>query len=222
MLVNTSEAPQTIKIYQTDYLHFADGRCDFGKSGSNKKSNLEWITFFPQQITLPPKQTGYVDYSVKVPDEEDLSGTFWSVLMIEPIPPSSPELPQNKGKAQLGVLTIVRYSLQIITNFEKGSDKRLKFIEKHLEVKENEKTFQIDLENTGNRLVKTTVWMDIFDAKGVSLGRFDGGNARIFPACSSRFKADLSSLPKGDYTALLIADIGNDKVFGAKYKLKIP
>lgn len=222
MLTNGSAEPQTIKIYQTEYLHNADGQCDFGQKGINKKSNLEWITFFPQQITLPAKQAGYIDYTIDVPKDADLSGTYWSVLMIEPVTITEEPRLKNKGKLSIGVKTILRYAIQIITNFEKGSDKSLKFIEKHLEVKENEKTFQIDLENTGNRLVKATVWMDLFDEKGVSLGRFDAGNSRIFPACSSRFKADLSSLPQGGYTALLIADIGNDKVFGAKYKLKIP
>ncbi|MDN5280606.1 MAG: hypothetical protein PWR01_4571 [Clostridiales bacterium] len=222
MLVNPSDKALTIKIFKTDYLHYADGRKIFADPGENKFSNLEWITFFPNQITIPAKQTGYVDYRIQVPEKSDLSGTYWSVLMIEPVPPTSPSLPENKGKPQLGVQTIIRYALQIITNFEKDSDKALKFIEKQLVIKKDGKFFRIDLENTGNRLVKTSVWMEIYDSKGISLGRFTAADKRIFPACSERFDVDLSQLPGGDYTALLIADIGNDKVFGAKYKLKIP
>ena len=151
-----------------------------------------------------------------MPSVRDRDGRHDSLPATLPLGPGSPQT------IQVGVQTVIRYAIQIITNFEKNSDKSLRFIEKHLEIKENEKFFQIDLENTGNRLVKATVWIEIYDNKGVSLGRFDAGNSRIFPTCSSRFRADLSQLPQGKYTALLIADIGNDKVFGARYKLKIP
>jgi hypothetical protein len=222
MLNNNSDKPQTVKIYQGDYMAYADGRREFARGSSGNRSNAAWIKFSPEMITIAAGQTGYVDYQIRVPDDKNLCGTYWSVLMIEPIADSSPELAGNSKKPQLGVQTIVRYALQIITNFEKDSEKALKFIDKRLEINEKGKFFQIDLENSGNRLVEAKVWIEVYDTTGSSLGRFEAAGQRLFPGCSARYRTDLGQLPAGSYTSLLIADIGNDKVFGAKYRLEIP
>jgi len=78
---NESSEPQTVKVYQTDYLFFADGRNLYGKPGTDRRSNALWITFSPQRLVVPPQEIGVINYLVQAPKDSKLSGTFWSILM---------------------------------------------------------------------------------------------------------------------------------------------
>ena len=102
ILRNNSNEPQEVKVYQTDYLFWADGRNEYGEPGSTPRSNARWIVHSPQQLTLPPKGTESVDYALQVPAQEGLSGTYWSVLMVEPIAAETLEPPKaEEGKVIL-------------------------------------------------------------------------------------------------------------------------
>ena len=52
------------------------------------------------------------------------------------------------------------------------------------------------------------------------MGRFEAGRMGIYPGCSARFRIDLSGLPAGRYKAIVVADCGDENVFGAQYDLE--
>jgi len=80
---------------------------------------------------------------------------------------------------------------------------------------------QLDLENTGQRYLRLLVWAELYDEQGTSVGRFQAGRRGVYPGCSTRFHADLSQVPPGKYNALVVADNGDEYVFGARYDLEI-
>ncbi len=80
-IVNRSEAPQQVKVYQTDFTSSAGGTFSFGDPGSVARSNSSWLTFTPRELVVPAKGTAQVFYAVQVPDKKDLSGSYWSVLL---------------------------------------------------------------------------------------------------------------------------------------------
>lgn len=219
---NDSSEPQIVKAYQTDYLFYADGRNLYGKPGTDVRSNASWVTFSPQRLEVLPGEVGVIDYMVQVPTDTRASGTFWSILMIEPVGKESPEVTDKPGKIQVGISTVVRYAVQIITNIGDSGERKLKFLAKKLIKADKDLILQVDLENTGQGSLTPTVWAELFDEKGSSIGRFEGGRVRIFPTCSARFRVNLSDAPKGKYSALVVADNGDDNVFGAKYQLAVP
>lgn len=118
---NAGDEESEVKIFLQDYLHYADGRALFQKTGTVGRSNASWITLTPNQAVIPAK----------------------------------------------GSLTI---------NFTK---------------------------------------------KGQSSGKIDGSSHRIYPGCSARFVLDLSKLAPGGYKAVVVADNGDDNVFGANYVLEL-
>jgi hypothetical protein len=219
---NGSAETQTIRVYQTDYLFYADGRNVYGKPGTDPRSNAAWITFSPQRLTVPPREIGEINYVVQAPNDLKLSGTFWSIMMIEPLGKDSPEVTDKPGKIQVGISTVVRYAVQIITTLGDAGVRKIKFLDKHLIQDGKDRFLQVDLENIGQGWLTPTVWAELFDGKGASIGRFEGGRVRMFPSCSARFRVNLSDAPKGKYSALVVADSGDDTVFGAKYQLEIP
>lgn len=222
IIKNGSEKAQEVKIYQTDYLFWADGRNSYGEPGTTGRSNAKWITFTPKQITLPPNGSEAVYYTIEIPKEENLCGTYWSIFMVEPISSEVLEPPkQEKDKVVVGIKTVVRYAIQIITNIGDTGKKDIKFVDKKLIVEEGKKFLQLDVENTGERCLVPLVWAELYDEKGINLGRFDGGRFRIYPSCSVRYKIDLSEVPSGKYKALIVADSGDENVFGAQYDLEL-
>jgi hypothetical protein len=300
-LTNLDEEPQDAKLYQTDYTFFADGRAIYGDPGSIERSNTSWITFSPSLVTIPPKGTSEIIYTVKVPLSKELIGTYWSMIMVEGIPKITPE-EIDDGKPKVGVKTLIRYGIQMITHIQDTGTRRLKFLGTKLTKSEEERILQIDVENTGQRMLRPTIWCEIYDSKGTLVTRLEGKKARTYPGTSIRynvrvvikrqrfslnkeqiedakftelldtsvmpdfikrnFKDRLISIaddaviqveetgnkwvifsgddeysiakngdkleafqhfdvPSGTYKALIIADCGDDYVFGAKYDLKI-
>ena len=86
---------------------------------------------------------------------------------------------------------------------------------------EGKRAFLLDIGNDGERLMVPMMTVELFDAQGATVGRFDAGRARIYPGCSVRAKADLTDVPPGKYTAMVLLDSGDAQVMGAQYDIKI-
>lgn len=221
ILRNTSDKPQEVRLYQTDYLFWADGRTDYGEPGKSPRTNARWIGYTPKQLTLAPNGTDSIYYTIEVPKEDNLSGTYWSMLMVEPISGETIEPPKTKDRPSIGIRTVSRYAIQIVTHIGDTGKRDIKFLDKTVLIEEGKKTLQIDIENTGERWLIPLVWAELYDEKGVSIGRFDGGRLRIYPGCSVRYRIDLSNVPEGKYKAIIVADNGDEYIFGAQYDLKL-
>jgi len=220
-LRNNGEAPQEVKIYQTDYLFYSDGSNLYGEPGKDPRSNADWITFSPHRLTIPPKGATQVNYTLKVPDNEALAGTYWSMMMIEGISSSSHEAArQEKDKVTVGISQVIRYGVQMRTQIGDSGVRKLKFVKTKVIKTDDKRILQLDIENIGERSLSPALWVDLYDQKGRSIGKFEGGKLGVYPATSVRFRIDLSQVPKGTYQALVVADCGDDDLFGATYTLK--
>ena len=117
LIKNTGTEPQEVRVYQTDYLFFFDGRSIYDEAGTDPRSNANWINFNPRLLIIPGSEILVVNYTVTVPNDPNLVGTYWSMVMIEGIPKSSPLSSQpEKGKAKIGITHIIRYAVQMVTH----------------------------------------------------------------------------------------------------------
>ena len=219
LIRNTGEAPQEVKVYQTDYLFFFDGRNLYGEPGKTPRSNANWITFSRSRVTIPPQETVSVYYTAKVPDDPSLAGTYWSILMVEPIPESHPQAAEE-GKVKVGITQVIRYGIQFVTHIGDSGSRKIRFLDKRLIEKEGKRILQIDIENIGERWLRPYVWAELYNEAGLAVGRFESRRSRIYPRTSVRHRMDLTGLPKGRYKALVVVDNGDRYVFGAQYKLE--
>lgn len=218
---NTADEPQEVKVYQTDYLFFFDGKTIYGKPGKDPRSNARWINFSPKRFTIPAKGLFTVNYTIKVPDDKTLTGTYWSIIMVQEICESSPQaIKAERGKIKANIETVVRYAVSMVTHIGDTGARKLNFLDTKLLKREKERTLQVDIENIGERWLIPSLWAELYNEEGVYIGRFEGGRRRIYPDTSVRFKVDLSQVPKGIYKALVIADCGGEDVFGATYTLR--
>lgn len=223
ILLNNNRTKETaVRIYQTDYLYYADGSNQYGEPGTCERSNAAWITITPERLAIPPETNGTVYYTIRIPDDPGLIGTYWSLLMVEPVTEDSPEvLPSEDGGPQVAVRTVMRYGIQMVTQIGSTGQQNAKFSEKQLVADEQQRLLKIDVANAGERWLSPLLWAELYDADGLSIGRFQGPRLRIFPLCSVRYSIDLSQLPAGTYNALIVADNGDENVFGTQAKLEI-
>jgi hypothetical protein len=223
---NDSKEQQEAKVYQTDYSFQFNGTNTYGEAGSLPRSNAKWIAFSPSYVTLPPEGSVSVNYIVTVPRDSaggKLTGTYWSMMMVEGIHKGSAEssLPRKDQKAQMGIMQTIRYGIQISTSIEKTGEKKIKFLGTNLVTKKDGKRdLEIDIENTGEIAMLPDVYVELFNDRGVSLGQFPGSKYRIYPGTSVRQLIDVSKVAKGSYKAMVAVDAGGDNVFGEQYTLK--
>jgi len=212
-----------IKVYQTDYLFYANGENYYNDPGTNSRSNANWISFSPSRFSIPPQERGAIYFTINVPQDQNLKGAYWSMIMIEPVSEDSFEAPfAEKDKLKFGVQIQLRYAVQIAVNIGEGSA-MVKFQEKKITKEKGEVCLYLSLENTGEKMLIPEVSAELIDKNGLSLGSFKSlsGQNRIYPGCSVKHKINFGELKSGQYKVLVLVDNKDENVFGAQYTIKV-
>ncbi len=220
VLKNTDDTAREAKVYQTDYSFAADGSNYYGDPGRLPRSNANWVSLSRELVTVPPKGTERLDYEVKVPSGSSLSGTYWSMIMVEPIAVNSlesGEVPDGAAR----VTQVLRYGIQVATHIGKGGGPGLTFANPRLVKEDGKQLFAIDVENTGQQLLRPTLSLELYGQAGSPVGKFQGEATRLYPGTSARFLIDLGQTPNGKYLGLVVADGTGDNLFGANVELDI-
>jgi hypothetical protein len=209
-----------VKAYQTDYFFYADGKVLYDEPGGLPRSNARWMTLSPRQVTIPANETVPIHYTIQVPNDATMKGTYWSVIMVEPVPEGSTESSKPGAKEiGVGVSQVLRFAVQIVTHIGNTGTRQLKFSRVQLVAENEKKLLTVDVENKGERWLRGSMWAELYDSEGKHVGKFDGGTQRMYPGTSVRFSADLVGIQIGSYKALLVVDCGGDNVFGANVNL---
>ena len=217
-IINTGHEQEDVEIYQTDYRFSCEGDYYYDEPGRNPRSNAPWVDFSPRLVTVPPAGTVDVSYTIMVPEDEHLTGTYWSILMIEVAGAHAGQAASREQEnLRLGINQIVRYGVQIVSHISDTGERRLDFLETRILRAGAGRILEVDLENIGECWLRPLVWAELYDENGEFMGRFEAGKLRIFPGTSARYKVDLTEVPGGEYKAVVVADCGADDVFGATY-----
>ena len=219
-LRNLGSTPSEVRVYQTDYTFTSDGKSSYSAAGEAPRSNAGWIFIQPNRLTVAPGSTAPIYYTIKAPDDQELIGTFWSIVMVEEIAETSPE--SSKRSKSVGINAVMRYGVQLITEIGESGTSSLQFLDRQYIISEDgTKTFQLDIENNGEKWYIPDLWIEAYDSAGNSVEHFEGAKRRIFPGCSVRHLIDITTLPAGKYKFLVIVDTGDENVYGAEYDLEL-
>lgn len=220
VLYNSGPETQEVKLYQTDYRSQSPGQNYYEEPGTNPRSNSSWVTFSSQRLTVPAGESFSVPYVLEVPLDPSLSGTYWSVLMVEPIPPESPEsVTSDPNQVTFGIRTVFRYALRFITHIGTSGTSLLEFVGVGMSLSEGVPSLDLDVGNVGTRSLKIEIWAELYDGDGKLVARCEGPRATVFPASVRQFRIPLEDVARGAYTALVVMDAGGNHVFGANFPL---
>jgi hypothetical protein len=218
---NTGERAVEVKVYRTDYSFAADGRNDYGPAGRLERSNADWLHLAREQITVAPRSVVNLNYEMRVADDETLNGTYWSMVMVEPVSARESTLAPREGEIRAQLTPVMRYGIQMVTHIGDGGSRELAFTNPQLVKAEGRRLFKLDVQNTGERWLRPRLWLELFDGDGRPVGKFGGEQKRTYPATSVRYQTDLTEVPAGRYRMLIVADGGGNDLFGSQIDLKI-
>ena len=142
--------------------------------------------------------------------------------MVEGIPKGSPEADSGDDEqVSVGIMQVFRYAIQMVTNISETGTRQLKFLQISLykDEENNNRTLQIDVENTGERWLRVGCMMELYDEKGTYITKLEGEQRRLYPETSVRFNIEMTDTVAGSYKALIILDGGGEDVFGGMYTL---
>lgn len=228
---NPDQEPVEVRIYQRDYQFFADGRNLFHSPGTMARSNAGWIDLDVNRVTVMPAGEKDIHYSIEIPkvweykgqtvDTGALAGTYWSLLMVEPVTAE-----KKKADEGLAIRTQLRFGLQVVTHINREGDKSLEICDRKLVYdRENDSTFlEIALENTGSSWLNINAKAELFSDDGHHISDIVGSGGRLYPGTSKYYHFDLSDEKADSYQILIsfIDDKKNDKkVWAAQYALDL-
>lgn len=218
-LKNTGDKVQNVKIYLNDYSYNSKGETTYSEPGSIKRSNSLWTIIPSDILSLNPKENYDLYYEVTIPKELKLSGSFASVLFVEPTYDINP----NKNTSGVRLQTVIRYGIQLIVNVNETEAKSLISFQNAKITKLNKQfLLNIDLNNSGDLYHKIVVSAEFYDkSDGSKKGIYKSPLQSLTPDNSKNYPIDLSGLPPGDYKVILVADCGDDIVFGLNTELNI-
>ncbi|TNE86461.1 MAG: hypothetical protein EP330_22245 [Deltaproteobacteria bacterium] len=217
---NDGEEQASVLLYQRDYVFQADGSNQFPEPGAHPRSNASHVRFEPEQLTIPAGGTAEVRWTLATPAGESRTGSLWSVLMVEPM--AEQFQPESAGNERnLAITTVYRTGVQLVTHLGNARDPKLEFTAGSLDQEAGAALLSVDVSNTGDAGLAPQVYAELYDAEGNRVGRYTAGERRIYPGCSARFHIDLAAVPSGTYVAWVIADDGQDHVFGSQLPLAL-
>ena len=224
-VVNASDEAQQARIYQTDYLTDAAGTNSYAPAGTTSRSNGGWVSVRPSTLTVPPHSTREVAFTVTVPSGRPLSGSYWSMVMVEGVPRGSAEstLPGRPSRqVQTAVVARIRYAVQIVTQVGAPTRPIASFAAPAVHsAAGGTKELQVDVANGGIRSFAPAFTLEVYASDGTRVARTAASREILYPGTSLRQRFNLGTLGAGTYRALVTLDAGDDAVFGAQYTLKL-
>jgi hypothetical protein len=176
------------------------------------RSNARWIEFSPVQTFVPPGENVIIQYTVSPPDSAALSGSYWSLIMVEPV--ENPMTIKHRPEKSISIKMKTRYANLIITNIDSAGSRKIRFKNIELNRSNGSTKLNIDLENTGEYVLRPTINVTLFDESGHEFTPPKASVKRILPGMDARCSIDMAGITEGSYQAVIAADCGGEDIFG--------
>lgn len=214
---NTASTEKSVRIYMRDYVFNFNGESKHDEPGTHARSNSSWISFNPELLTLAAGEKATIDFEVKVPANDSLRGTYWSVLMVEGI------IPPDTTTHSRGVTinTAIRYAVQIVTQIGNTGLGDIRFLGIQPAKQEEINILNVYIENTGEVQLRPELALELFDENGNSVGILKAERRKVFPGTSIKQVVLLEGIKPGKYSGVLVADCDEDHVFGTNVSLEL-
>ncbi|WP_419869623.1 WxL protein host-binding domain-containing protein [Chryseobacterium sp. CT-SW4] len=216
---NTDNHPQSVKLFLQDFAYQADGSINYTALHTNTRTNGDWITLNTNLVTLKAKEKTEIFYEITVPERPAQPGSYWSVIIVEPVEDIKP----SNDKAGVNITSIIRYAIQVITDYEAENAKPdLKFESVKVEKEEGKQIVKIAIANIGNLYCKPTASIEIYNRKtGEKVGNYNSLTMGLLPNTSKSFYIDISKVPPDRYNAAIIATDEEENAFALNVELEV-
>ncbi len=216
---NTGKQPQNVKLFLQDFSYQSNGTIQYSAPDSNIRTNTSWLRINTNLVHLKAKEKTEILYEITVPDKISGPGSYWSVIIVEPVEEIKPD-DQIQG---VSITSVIRYAVQIITDLDSEKAKPdLKFEGIKMEKENGKRLLNAAVANTGNLYCKPTVTVEIYNkSDGQKIGTFSSQAMGLLPQTSKLFPIDLEKVAAGKYNAVLIATDEDENAFALNVELEV-
>ena len=221
VLENTGPEPILVQISQADFRLDLDGSVVYEPTASLSASNASWVEVV-SQVEVPAQGTRSVPVTIQVPADVE-PGTYWSLIFAEPFDAMNVERQEGAGDVETTVTVSFRFGVTLITHVGQATERELLFRDPALtnDGVTGVDTISVTIDNSTRFLTPTDVWLELYDPQGNLVREVRGDTLRIYPESSRRHTFELGELDEGTYQAVIVADAGDDAVFGVRYDLDL-
>jgi hypothetical protein len=201
---NPESRDAAVLISKADFSYRSDGERIFAPPGSFPRSSSGWISLPADRFTIPGENTKNISYKIEVPDDPSLFGTYWCLLLIREIPGETPgKSDRDQKKTGVGVKQVLEYGLQIITHIGDTGESRVRFLHTEMLMENGKNILQMDVQNTGDRFLRPSPRVRLYDANSNLAGEFFDRPWRILPGSSVRYRIEVSGISPDRYRAVI-------------------
>jgi hypothetical protein len=220
VISNPTTLPQTVRIFQTDYSFKADGTTNYDDAGSMPRSNAKWVTPQTERVVVPPRSEVSVPYTVKVPQNDSLRGTYWSMIKVQAAESAPPAVSGRGSQAQVGIGQVIEYGVQVATHVGTVGTRTIKFEQPTAgHDLTGSATLDLDVIATGERAVRPKFSAEVYDSTGAVKAKASQTRGLVYPGTSFRQHFDFAKLPAGTYKVVVFADTGAESVFASQFTI---
>lgn len=216
ILLNTSNEEQRVSFDLNDALFSCTENRIFSNSQTHHQSSLEWFDGSLMDKVLDPKEKYVFRFSINIPKDQTLRGSYWTSIMIDVEKP----IKKDKLSKNIGLNTKVRYAIGLLTNVNSYDEVKLDFEKMDVDKAGNNKNLKVKIANQNLFIEGVKLSLEVYDAEGKNILESSTDRNMVFPGFCKEYSIDISKLPKGNYECLLVAD-SREKFLGTNISLTI-
>lgn len=203
---NAGTEPEKILIYQNGLIQTCDEKNEFVPVDRQARGLGKWLETNTDEKMIQAGETYEIFYTISVPQDSSLSGSYWSVIMVEVAEPVTSEA-NNK----FSIASKVRYAIQIIADVGDMEYPKLDFEKVGFKPAQSaNKIIQAKLKNVGKFMVIPKLLLEVYSKDGQKITTLESVSQKIYPFTCKDFEIEIKGLTAGKYDAILVADYGQD------------
>jgi len=218
ILVNGSSQEERVTFELSDAIFYCDAPRIFTNEETHPRSSNDWFKAELMDVVLNPKEKYVYRFTITIPNDQQIRGSFWTILMVNAEKP----IKEEALTESIGLNTKMRYAVGLLTHVNELDAVNLEFNDIQI-VKKTEKTnsnLDIKLQNHSSFIEETLLSLEVYDKNGVKVFEEKSTRKKIFPGACTDFNIDISSIPEGDYECILIAE-SREEYVGANISLQL-
>ena len=221
-LRNNGSAAERVRINKKDIVFSKFGEANYKtlEEKANPRSNAAWITFNTANDKNLSAQENYeFEYTINIPNDPNIKGSFWSTLMIEP--QTALDINNtNIDKKEITVVTKARYAIMLVTTITDGSVD-ISVMEHKIKTVDDKKLLEIDIKNNGESIYRMKSELQLYNSNGEYIFNKQLNSKAVYPESTNSILFDISEVKKGTYNALIMFEGDDESLQGVQYDIVI-